>query len=853
MIRFRYKILLFFSILSAQSTYAVDTTKGLYFSSYEVTKENRTSLHVPVPKTISLYDGFSMNFEIKIRNELQNFGYIFQMIGKNNTCLALVVSDLRVTDKTVLSLIIGDKVLITFKRQEIADFQFEAWSRVTISFSKNGISMVVNGVKKEYTDDYDNINKFDIYFGANNHPTLFTTETPPMIIKNIHLFNKNKEIRCWTLDKHSTNIVYDEYKKEAAFVLNPKWELDSHLIWKKQKEINFAPYPQIAFDGEQERIFITSGNEMMIYHIQSNTLDTIRNIQGTAYKHRTTHTLYDNNNRTLISYILAEHLSDNQLTEFDFRLNKWNNTDNKEQKPYYWHHGKVFIPEDSLLVTVGGYGFHQYKGVLMKYAFADKKWQEVTISPAISPRYLGSTGYLGDGKLLYFGGYGSESGDQEKHPGNYYDLYEIDLFTDSITKLWNMELPVNEAHFTNSNSMIIDKENDSFYVLTYSNRLDKTKIQAKKFRLSFPQYTLVGDTIPYIFSDIKSYCDLFHCTQSNLLVAVTVHTKEDDTGEVNIYTINYPPLNSVDVFQAEHKRPIPIYWYVLAALLLPVLFLCRRKWEQRKKKKPVDFTQDTITSDENNDESVPVEVQASSINLLGEFYVIDDSGVDITGNFKPITTQLFLLCLLSSIKNGKGISSRELKDILWFDKDDDSAQNNRNVNVSKLRLTLKNLKNFKINIDNSFWTVTFDKTVFCDYKHVLSLIKKIESEETVRKELLNKLLSIASKGVLLPNIQAEWLDGYKAEYSNLIIEKLLQFSEKEDIKRDFSLVIKMANVILLHDHIDEDAIVKKCYALYHSGKKGQAKQSFKKFTEDYKNILGTDYKYTFEQFSEKYL
>jgi hypothetical protein len=90
MIRFRYKILLFFSILSAQFTYADDTTKGLYFSSYEVTKENRTSLLVPVSKDISLYG--------------------------------------------------------------VSDFKFNSWNKITISFSKNAISMVVNDVKKEYTD-----------------------------------------------------------------------------------------------------------------------------------------------------------------------------------------------------------------------------------------------------------------------------------------------------------------------------------------------------------------------------------------------------------------------------------------------------------------------------------------------------------------------------------------------------------------------------------------------------------------------------------------------------------------------------------------------------------------------------
>jgi DNA-binding SARP family transcriptional activator len=841
-------------ILSLQSIYAEYITKGLYFYSYEENKENRTSLHVPVLQINSLYEGFSLDFEIKIRDEKQNFGYVFRMIGENNTYLDLVISDLRVLEKNnFISLISGNKPILTFKRNEVADFKFDAWNKVTISFSRDIVSMIVNGVKKEYTDDYDNIQKFDIYFGTNNNPVLFTTETPPMIVRNLRFFNKeNRETRYWPLDKHGENRVYDEHKKEAAFVSNPKWELDHHLKWQKQKEFTFGPYPQIAFDNEQERIFFVSGNAMIIYHIQFNKLDTIRNIQGTAYRNRSNHMLYDSNNHKLISYNLLYDISGNRFTEFDFQSNQWDNTDNIEQKPFYWHHGKVFIP-DSLLVTIGGYGFHKYKGVMLKYVFAEKKWKEINIAQSLFPRYLGSIGHWGDGKLLYFGGYGSESGYQEEHPKNYYDLYEIDLNTDSITKLWNMELPVNEEHFTNSNSMIIDKQDSAFYLLTYSNKLDNTNIQAKKFSLSSSKYTPVGDIIPYIFRDNKSYCDLYHAKQSNSLFAVTAHTEEDNTSLVSIYSIRYPPLNRADVFQTEQKSAVPFYWYFLALLLLPVLFFLRKKWNQREKKKQVVFSQDKIVIENINYEALPVEIQASSVNLLGGFCVIDDSGVDITGNFRPITIQIFLLCLLFSIKNGKGISSQELEDILWFDKDGEIARNNRNVSISKLRAILKNLKSFEINKDNGYWSVAFGKEVFCDYKNVLSLIKKIESEKITRKELLNKLLDLASIGMLLQDMQFAWMDTFKAEYTNTVIEKLTQISEREDVKEDFALLMKISNVILLHDSIDENALVKKCHVLYYSGKKGQAKQCFKRFVEDYKDILDTEYSLSFEEFRDTFI
>ncbi len=60
------------------------------------------------------------------------------------------------------------------------------------------------------------------------------------------------------------------------------------------------------------------------------------------------------------------------------------------------------------------------------------------------------------------------------------------------------------------------------------------------------------------------------------------------------------------------------------------------------------------------------------------------------------------------------------------------------------------------------------------------------------------------------------------------------------------LLLKMADVILLHDNIDEDAISLKCYALFNMGHKKQALQAFNKFSTDYENLLAEKTKLTFE-------
>jgi hypothetical protein len=50
--------------------------------------------------------------------------------------------------------------------------------------------------------------------------------------------------------------------------------------------------------------------------------------------------------------------------------------------------------------------------------------------------------------------------------------------------------------------------------------------------------------------------------------------------------------------------------------------------------------------------------------LFGDFKAISKEGQDITGSFAPILRQLFLIIMLYTIKNGKGISSIKLKEFL---------------------------------------------------------------------------------------------------------------------------------------------------------------------------------------------
>src|SRR5258708_2431723 len=75
----------------------------------------------------------------------------------------------------------------------------------------------------------------------------------------------------------------------------------------------------------------------------------------------------------------------------------------------------------------------------------------------------------------------------------------------------------------------------------------------------------------------------------------------------------------------------------------------------------------------------------SAIYLFGQFQVFDKEGSDITRLFTPLLKELFLIIVLYTIRNGRGISSEGLNEILWHDKPEKDAKNNRSVNLAKLK------------------------------------------------------------------------------------------------------------------------------------------------------------------------
>lgn len=811
--------------------------KGLHFRSFEVDQDKRTNLNLTPNHPLTLENGFSLEFEIQLRKEEQNFGYVFRIIGNDTENIDLLADV--ASNEYLFSLVSANKSIIRFKKNEITNFKIGSWTRVQLfyNFITNEIVLTIDKESRKVHFTSSNFKKIKVSFGRNNNPLFATTDVPPMTIRDIRVFDsKHKLARYWKLDKHTADGVNDECIHDKAVCSNPTWEIDNQVRWQhKIRLILPYAYPQIAFDGSTGRVFIVKEKHITIYNSESGQLDSLIASKGEAFNCMSNQLVFDESHHKLISY----SFDNKNLAQYNFYKNEWSNSSNERILPYFWHHSKCIIPEDSILVTAGGYGFHKYNGIIMEYSFLKKEWKKNDISKSIPPRYLGSLGYFGNSELLYFGGYGSESGNQDEFPRNYYDLYKINIKTLKVKKVWELNVP--NENFTTGNSMVINKGKNTFYVLKYPNSKYSSMIKVYEFSIGQPNFREVGDSIPYKFSDVESYCDLFFCPKTSQLVAVTAVLTNGKT-DLNVYTIAYPPLQKIDVLQEENNAYWK--WYFLLILILPasIIFIVLKKSKQHRLENI-----EQITGNYNLD-ITENELKPSSINLLGAFQVIDKDGINITGGFTQTLTQIIVLILLYTIKNGQGISSQELTDILWYDKDSESARNNRNVNLNKLRLLLKKVGCLELVNSNSYWSIHIDKEITCDYKSVMFIIDLINKQKVENLEIINEFLSISSRGVLLPNMQYGWLDNFKGNYTNSVVEILLELSHKEMVKSNYGLLLRISEVILLLDNIEEDAARLKVYSLFNLGKKGQSKQFFEKFLDDYKSLMGVEIKDSFDQF-----
>ena len=808
---------------------------GLFFSSHEVVQDKRTSLNITPRAPFRLSDGFSLEFDVNFRRDDGYYGYIFRMIANGNTNIDLV-SNLA-ADESNIWLVYKDEILLSYKWADLPSVDFDQWVRVKVDFDikNNRLTASFNERKDEVqSPGIDQLKNIRISFGMCHIPGFYTTDVCPMSIKNVSIYKAgDKPFREWSLGKHYKDKVYDNIARAEALATNPNWLIDKYIRWRKLKEITVPGLNGITPAANSKGIYFIDEKAAYLLNFKTLDIDTIFYAGGCPYKNELRHDIIYNR---YMDEIWSYDLTNPVVSRFDLKAGRWSNNQPEMSLSDYSHHNKFISPKDSSLITILGYGHYRYKGIVNIYDRQGYKWNQIDRSEDITPRYLSSTGYLTDKKVLVFGGYGSKSGRQELSPRSYYDLYEFDLTDYSFTPVW--VLPTPRAPFVPSETLVADPADDSFYSLLFNNGYYDSYLQLARFGISQPKMTIVGDSIPFKFRDSETWSYLFLNEDRSDLVAVVSH--KDD---IALYAIAYSPLTTDDILQDIPSKKLSA-WAVTGGILLTlsciVLFFIYIRYKQS------GFHIRRKTGEGLNLEPLPAveQSQVSAIHLLGGFQVFSDKGEDVTSLFSPTLKQLFIFLLFNSSGDKKGITSAMLDEALWHDKAGNSARNNRNVNISKLRNILEVVGNMEVVNNNSFWQIKLAEAVCCDYLEVIDLLSVFKTDR-VAEEKLYRLLGLLHMGDLLPDMHADWVIPYKSDFTKELIEAMSPLLNARESYPDANIRYHIAEYLLSIDSLNEEAILVKCSLLSMTGRKALAKVCFDSFAKDYKELVGIPYPLSF--------
>ena len=439
-------------------------------------------------------------------------------------------------------------------------------------------------------------------------------------------------------------------------------------------------------------------------------------------------------------------------------------------------------------------------------------------------------------------------------PRYYYDLLRFNVRENSFKKLYTLK-PLGTP-FTFANSLVIGPNPDEYYGLIFPNDSSNSNLQLIKGSLTDSALRLVGSMIPYNFHDIQSFADLYYSVSSNKLIAVTLFYSKEDAKEkkteVKIYTLNFPPA-PVDYPQPIFKAsPIPylLLFSILGFICIVFILLAWRYFNKRKSR-----VTRARTSHAHDDRMrtgvVPYQLNNAeksyhpAIYLFGQFQVFDKEGTDITRFFTPLLKELFLIISIYTIRNGRGISSEGLNEILWHDKSDKDAKNNRSVNIAKLKTILEKIGHCTINKESGHWQlVTIDDGIYIDYKKYVSLVQNVTGPQ---KNLISAVVDILKRGAFLAQTEYSWLDNVKSETSSSVLDVCLGFIKNQDISKDPDFIIEITNYIFYFDQLNEEALIYKCKCLIYLKRHTLANNTYLKFIKDYKDIYGEDFGKTFHE------
>lgn len=829
-------------------------TYGLKFNGLNESQDKRTELDLSHGGYLNFQNDFEISFDYKasrLRPDSNTglFGYIVRIINKDdkNVDLLSSIKPGMLENGLDFSLVVGSKGSIV--QAKYPEDPLDVWMRLKIKIDLAKDKLIFYTPDAFYVQENIGFNKIDdikIVFGVNDFGQFKTSDVPTMAIKDVRISEQGRLRYHWPLDEKEGDAPVDRLTGKKAHIKNPTWLNLDHQIWKSQYDYEFDSEVMFAANEEKGEFYMIGTKELAVFSGANNSVTKHKYQNAPSFVNKEYRAIYNSIDDKIYCYLVD---GDTYYT-LDLQTFVWTSVDSdiKTINSYYRHHNRYFSAVDNSIYMFGGYGRHNYNNEIRKIDVASKNYINLATNDSVFlPRYLAGLGALND-TVYILGGYGSKTGNQLINPQSYYDL--IGYSVKNKTLFRKFEIPHVVDDMCVANSMWIDEHTRDYYALIFEKSKYDGYLRLIKGNLDISEVELVGEKFPFQFLDVRSTAELLYLPTEKKLFAYTSYRTEEGPVQSKIYSINYPPNKYVEpVVEIEEEKDQTLFYVLLfcgIAFGFGAGFLMKKK-KRKKVESVVPGDTDVAKSTTDSDHREEIANSKNELNyhliFFGGFQVIGKNQEDITNNFTPLLKELFLLIWLHTFKNNKGISTEKITEILWYDKSEKSAQNNRAVNLAKLRALLSEIGDFKISKKTGYWKTVFDEDeIKSDYVDFLNLTS---SRESLTKEKIYKVIEITKKGPFLRNVQYQWLDDFKAKVSNDTIDTLIHFANLCDIKKEADFIIHLADSIFIFDVTNEDAMALKCRAQYIMGKHSHAKATYKKFSEEYLEMYGEKYEQSF--------
>jgi len=830
---------------------------GLSLKSHAVPGIERTTLYLDDNQPFSIKNDFIISFQMYVRANEHDFGTILHL--HTNTNQFIRFSFVAGEERHFPALVLNEGII-----NINSPIEREKWLDVSLHLrlKDNVIEIDYDNKKISAMAPLQGVKSVTALFGQMKE---YLSDVAPIDLRNVTITQDGKQIREWKLWKHNDTVCYDEIEGAVARAIHPVWLIDNHIEWKLVHQAKIPGKLDVAFNAREALFYLVRSQSIDVLDENGTLQKEIAIRGGYPAVEFPNHLLYDTLSNKLVSYYPKKGIT----SRFSFDTERWSNEIRNTEEASNYNHARTFNPADSSFYFFGGYGFYQYRNDLYRMKYSTNQIEQVEYERPLYPRYSAAMAIVGD-ELYIFGGRGNKYGKQELSSHYYWGLCAINLKNKQSRIVWQKNQPQEEGTIMAS-TMYFEPSDSSFYAVSTNKGGVLWKISMKDSVYSEVSKPIYNEST-YQDSDFSLYTSPSH----GKLFLVLDKILSNHTHELAIYSINMPLVNEVDIRQSTAGESINNRWYlyaigILLLLVLAGFVLYRFKYNGKNKKAPATKkgTEKTVAttgkvqsqSDVPESKTIPkkewmqesetiftetvnyYDRSRASISLLGCFNVRDKDGNDITSNFTPRLKHLFILLILYTEKNAQGILASKTTEILWPEKEETAARNNRNVNLRKLRVLLESIGDMEVMIENNFLRIKWGTGVFCDYHTLITCTKQFEQEKS--EELLNRILEILLYGPLLPNTILDWLDDFKDDYSSYSIDLLKNLLDIEISRNHQDMIIRLADIMFLHDPLNEEALAAKCSVLVTQGKKGIARNLYDRFCKEYHDSMGETYKVPF--------